>query len=201
MLGRTSRRSGPAVGIVPVPAAAVSELSHSELSHGELSHRETVGGHPHACSMTTYQASIEGLLEAFLQYVGAERTEATRDRYRRVIDHLHLYLDSSDAEFWLGTDAAQLIAHERQFEPNRAFARLFTIDELLCALPGFLAPKWLMAKPGDARSQVTLIDKMLRTNLVRGLADDGSLFCVVLDCRRAVKEARAELALRARVRK
>lgn len=151
--------------------------------------------------MTTYRASIEGLLEAFLKHAGADRTEATRERYRRVIDHLHLYLDSSDAEFWLGTDAARLIAHEREFEADRALARLFSIDELLCALPGFLASPWLMAKPGDARTQVSLIDRLLRTPLVRGLADDGGLFCVVHDGRRAVVQARAELVLRARVRK
>lgn len=151
--------------------------------------------------MTTQPANIESVLEAFLRYVGTGRAEATQTRYRRVIDHLHQYLDSADVAFWLGTEPAELIACEREFEADHAMARIFGMDELLCVLPGFLAPLWLMGRPADARTQVSLIDRMVHTDLVRGLAQEGHLGCVIHDCVRAVRDARAELALRSRTRR
>lgn len=151
--------------------------------------------------MSKDAANIVEIVESFKRHVGAGRHEVTQRRYQRVFEHLHDYLDSGDADFWLGTEATGLLACEREFEPHRALARMYSIDELVCTLPGFVAPAWLMPKPGDARSQVSLIDRLVRTGLVRGLMDEGILNCAVHDCHRAIRDARAELVMRSRTRR
>ncbi|WGW12137.1 hypothetical protein LWF01_18980 [Saxibacter everestensis] len=140
--------------------------------------------------MMTNAPSIEAVLEAFFADVAVGRGAGTRVRYWRVYIQLNRYLESDDAGRLLGTDYNRLLAAEREFRPDRALARLFSAEGLVLCLSGFVDDAWLLPAPVDARSQISLTDRLLRWVQGRHLIDMSSCSCAVYECEEAIRRAR-----------
>ncbi len=129
-------------------------------------------------------------LQTFFADECVGRARGTQARYERVHQHLILYLDEADVSFCLGTHPAALLEAERQFAPGGAFLRLFGFEELVCCIPEFLSDTWLLPGPSDARTQISLIDRMLRWLTANRLFDRYYLGCAYWDAEAAIKRAR-----------
>lgn len=140
------------------------------------------------------------LLDDFFIAEGGVRSAATLRRYARVRDRLTHYLDVEDMAPWLGTHPATLLSAEREFHENGAFWQLFGADELVCALPGFLEPSWMPDGVGEARTQVSLVERLLKYLSRHRLVDWGWLGCAGYEADAAVRQARRQLYRRAEER-
>lgn len=143
--------------------------------------------------METDIPHVDVILRSFLQDVGAGRSPSVGARYYRVMVHLSCYLESVDADAVLGTAAGTLLAAEREFHPYGAFRRLFTAHDLVFCLPDFLNDRWLMRDPADARTQISLTDRLLRW--VRHRYPDDMFYCAceIRECTVAISQARRRL--------
>lgn len=137
--------------------------------------------------------SIEVDLRTFLAEASAGRKEATCARYRRVLDHLRRYLETVDAGQVLGTYYGNLLDAEREFHPDGAFARLFTAHDVILCLPGFVDEAWLLPTPADARSQISLTERLLRWIGLHRPSDGSFCSCGVYECKAAIRRARIVL--------
>ena len=136
------------------------------------------------------------LIDDFFAAEASGRTEATVRRYVRVRGRLTHFLDTADMGQWLGTDPGTVLSAEREFHERGAFWHLFGPDELVCVLPGFLQEPWLPDSLGEARTQISLVSRLL-SHLSRKRLIDFSLFaCAFWDAEAAVKQARIELTRR-----
>ncbi|MBK5217524.1 MAG: hypothetical protein JJE02_08065 [Propionibacteriales bacterium] len=139
--------------------------------------------------MTKY-TSVEQLIVRFLEVESHGKSAATKERYQRVVAHLSDFLDEVDVSRDMGTDPAALLESERQFEPKGAFFRLFDATDLVCCLPTFISERWLLGRLTDARTQVSLVGRLivwLRRNRFVDMYAGG---CAVWDAEAAVARAR-----------
>jgi hypothetical protein len=101
------------------------------------------------------------LIDDFFTTVADGRSSTTVHRYRRVRARLYHFLDTADMTLGLGTEAAALLEAERQFHESGAFWTLFGVDELACCLPSFVHETWLPPSTGEARTQISLVGRLL----------------------------------------
>lgn len=127
------------------------------------------------------------LIDDFFAAQAEGRTTATVRRYARVRARLYEFLDTADMTLGLGSSPAALLEAERQFHGSGAFWVLFGADELACCLPSFLHETWLPAAVGEARTQISLVGR-----LVPRLGSS----CARYEARDAVERARRQLAER-----
>ena len=121
------------------------------------------------------------------------RSHATCDRYERVYLHLLRYFDEADVSFCLGTDPATLLEVERQFDGDGAFLRVFGFAEVICCMPEFLSDSWLLAVPADARTQISLVNRLVHWLSRHRLYDRREIGCAFFDVEAAIKQARQRL--------
>ncbi len=127
------------------------------------------------------------LIDDFFTSQGEGRSVATMRRYERVRARLYDFLDTADMTLGLGSHPAVLLEAERQFHVSGAFWTLFGADELACCLPSFVHETWLPASAGEARTQISLVGRLLpRLGSSRGRSEAED----------AVARARRELAAR-----
>ncbi len=132
-------------------------------------------------------------LRRFIAIESMDVTRPTAERYQRVLEHLLHYLDVVDVAEMLGQGPEILLTSERQFSRENAFFRIFGFDELVCCLPGFIEVGWLLPHPGDARSQVSLVGRLLKRLHRDRLIDMGVIACAYLEAEGAVADARHRL--------
>lgn len=133
---------------------------------------------------------------ALQRFVAAEALDVgprTAERYQRVLDHLLRYLHSINVAPVLGEGPAAILVKERQFGRESAFFRVFGFDELIVCIPGFLEPPWLMSVGADARSQVSLMARLMNRLRRDGLIDMSIVACAYWDAESAVEQARRSL--------
>lgn len=133
------------------------------------------------------------LLDDFFAHEAAGRTESTLRRYERVRDRLTGYLDVGDMAECLGTHPATVLDAERQFHEQGAFWLLFGPDELVCCLSPFLQEPWLPAGRSEARTQVSLVGRLLDHLRRKRLLDFSVVRCAYWDAEAAVEQARREI--------
>lgn len=136
------------------------------------------------------------LLDDFFAKEASGRAEATVRRYVRVRDRLTQFLDTADMSRWLGTEPATLLSAEREFHENGAFWQLFGPDELVCVLPGFLLEPWVPGSLGEARTQISLMSRLLSHLSRKRLLDLSVTSCAFWEAETAVKQARIDLEAR-----
>lgn len=136
------------------------------------------------------------LLDDFFEAEAMGRAEVTVRRYARVRGRLTEFLDVAAMSDWLGTDLGTLLEAEREFHQRGAFWQLFGPDELVCCLPGFLAEPWLPGSSGEARTQISLVSRLLRHLSRTGALDLRVVSCAYWDAEGAVRQARADLQAR-----
>ena len=140
------------------------------------------------------------LIDDFFATEAAGRAEPTVRRYVRVRDRLTQFLDTADMSRWLGSEPATLLSAEREFHELGAFWQLFGPDELVCVLPGFLLEPWMPESLGEARTQISLVSRLL-SHLSRERLLDFSVFgCAYWEAEAAVKQARIDLEARSAAR-
>lgn len=133
------------------------------------------------------------LLDDFFAAQAEGRTGATVRRYARVRGRLTQFLDVGEMAAWLGTHPATLLDAEREFHDRGAFWQLFGPDELVCCLPGFLREPWLPESLGEARTQISLVSRLLRHLSRQRLLDLSVVSCAYWEAEGAVRQARAEV--------
>ena len=136
------------------------------------------------------------LLDDFFAGEASGRAEATVRRYVRVRDRLMQFLDTADMSPFLGTHPGSLLSAEREFHDSGAFWQLFGPDELVCVLPGFLLEPWTPASLGEARTQISLVSRLLSYLSRKRLLDFSVVRCAYWEAEAAVKQARVDLEVR-----
>ena len=101
------------------------------------------------------------LIDDFFAAQAEGRATATVRRYARVRLRLYDFLDTADMTLGLGSTPATVLEAERQFHPSGAFWVLFGADELACCLPSFVHETWLPRGLGEARTQISLVGRLL----------------------------------------
>ncbi|MET0931626.1 MAG: hypothetical protein ABWX74_19045 [Aeromicrobium sp.] len=135
------------------------------------------------------------LIDDFFQAEAEGKSAATVRRYARVRERLTAFLDTGDMSLGLGTHMAALLESERQFHDSGAFWTLFGPAELVGCLPSFLHETWLPGQVAEARTQISLVGRLL-TVLRQGHIDRRLTQCAVYDAEAAVARARRDLARR-----
>lgn len=133
------------------------------------------------------------LISSFFAVEGLGKTESTLRRYQQVHAQLLAFLDDVDPRPWLGPGPAALLEAERHAGGRGAFFRIFDMDELVCCLPGFLADEWLLPGRTNARTQVSLVDRLMRRLLAAGRIDLRDLGCAWFEAESVVLRVRREL--------
>lgn len=136
------------------------------------------------------------LFDQFLADMSHGKTEATRMRYHQSLRHLRYFLDQVDVSPHLGTDPAAILEIERDFGRRGAFLRVFGATELVCCLPEFLEERWLRTRSGEARTQISLIGRMLPWLTRYRLVDMSVGACAFWEAEAAVRQARLTRAQR-----
>lgn len=134
------------------------------------------------------------LIDDFFRAEAEGKSAATVRRYARVRVRLMSFLDTGDMSLGLGTHPAALLEAERQFHDTGAFWSLFGPDELVCCLPSFLHENWLPESVGEARTQISLVARLLASLSRHRDFDWQATACAWYDAEAAVKRARRELA-------
>ncbi|MCW2748675.1 MAG: hypothetical protein JWP10_1817 [Nocardioidaceae bacterium] len=143
-------------------------------------------------NMTTNFAYHQ-MFDSFLAEVSLGRQRVTRQRYQRVFTHLDLFLDHVDVTPHLGTHPAALLSAEREFDSAGAFQRVFGPFELMCCLPGFIEPPWLLPGAQEARVQVSLTGRLLAWLRTNGYVDVHIDSCAYLETKSIIDRARRAL--------
>jgi hypothetical protein len=113
---------------------------------------------------------VDRLLGVFFMFCSADQEPATVERNERIHAHLRKFLDACGDDY-VNLQQEQLLALERQFRPDGAFARLMHADELLTALPAFLSPVWLLPHRLDRKVQISLSSKLVHWVCTKRLVD------------------------------
>ena len=117
-------------------------------------------------------------------------------RYDKILRRFRYFLDQVDVSSHLGTDPAAILEIERDFGRRGAFLRVFGATELVCCLPEFLDERWIPTRPGEARTQIGLIGKMLPWLTRYRLVDMSVGACAFWEAEAAVRRARLTHAQR-----
>ena len=175
--------TGPGCSPKRAPAVAVS-------GEWPLSSPGSVGAGWNSLVMEARTPRIDVILRSFLEDESVGRSHFVGARYYRVMAHLCRYLESVDAGAVLGPESETLLAAEREMNPRGAFLRLFTAHDLVHCLPGFLESRWLLSPHLDARTQISLTDRLLRW--VRHHYPDDMYYCAggIRECTKAIERAR-----------
>lgn len=136
------------------------------------------------------------LIDDFFRTEAEGKSAATIRRYMRVRGRLVTFLDTADMSLGLGTHPASLLESERQFHDRGAFWSLFGPDELVCCLPLFLRETWLPDETGEARTQISLVSRLLSSLGRRRDIDWQSTRCALYEAEAAVRQARREVGQR-----
>lgn len=137
------------------------------------------------------------LIDDFFAAEAADKSAPTVRRYERVRTRLMIFLDTGDMSLGLGTHPASLLESERQFhDAGGAFWTLFGPEELICCLPSFLHETWLPEPSGEARTQISLVGRLLAALRRRHDIDWGLTSCAFYEARAAVDQARRDVAAR-----
>ncbi|KRF08373.1 MULTISPECIES: hypothetical protein [Arthrobacter] len=135
------------------------------------------------------QIPVDQILTRYFSASAAGRHPATVERYRRVFDHLRLFLDR-EGHSTVSSDTAALLVLERQFEPEGAFERILGAEELVFALPRFLSAAWLLPDFHDRLAQISLVSRLVQWLCSRELVDSRWHRHAVMQTRAAAEKAR-----------
>ena len=134
------------------------------------------------------------IIDDFFRAESEGRAAATVRRYASVRARLYAFLDTADMTLGLGTHPADLLEAERQFHTSGAFWTLFGPDELVCCLPSFVHETWLPEASGEARTQISLVGRLLTALRRRQDIDWRLVSCAYYEAQAAVAQARRDVA-------
>lgn len=132
------------------------------------------------------------MLDSFFADVSVSKTECTKARYSRVHAALVRYLDRVDLAV-LGPDSARIVAAEREFNPAHALIRVLTCEDLLFLLLGFVDDSQLPARRADARSHISLTDRLVGHLIRFRLVDEAIFSAQIFAIQKACVHARERM--------
>ena len=150
--------------------------------------------------MTKRSPTLAPLFDVFFRDQVDGQSPAAASRTRAVRADIEAYLDEH-ADDTLTTGSLALLNAERQFAPRGAYVRTMHADDLLFALPGYLAPKHRMRTPAAARSQVVLVGRLAQWLWTEGHLPHQGLECGIHELEAALSRARRELAATGRAQR
>ncbi|HET8778706.1 MAG TPA: hypothetical protein VFM66_01440, partial [Agromyces sp.] len=103
--------------------------------------------------MTRAQITASSIIASVEFALTDDRTHSTRLRYARARERLVAYLEALDERMLTGSGVAMLEV-ERALRPEGALLRVATAEDLLYALPGFVALDRNGLPASDARAQL-----------------------------------------------
>lgn len=133
------------------------------------------------------------VLDVFVATAQASVGPATAARYARVHRQLLRFLDEAELGSSLGTGLAALLGLERELGGPGAFLRVYGFDELVCCLPAFVGPSWLLPARADARSQISLSGRLPRWLDRHGYLDSRLAGWALWEAEKAMDDARHRL--------
>ena len=140
--------------------------------------------------------TIDAILEAFFVERVVSASPMRQRRLRSLEYRLRDCLEV-EGERILVTADLELLASEREFDPDGAFCRTMRADDLLFALPGFVE-RYVPEDLTDTRLQLATIEVLTAWLLRRRLIDQWRLECTLLDLEVALRHGRADLRRRRR---
>lgn len=138
------------------------------------------------------------VLEAFFSTHPMLRHPALAARARQVRLRLEDYLDT-EAERWLTTGELEAVHEERRAVAaglagaEGVVARVTGPEALLCALPGFLEPRWWPSDRAAAKAQVLVVEELVGWLRMGGDPDPHAYSCGYLAAEVQVRRARDRL--------
>jgi hypothetical protein len=135
------------------------------------------------------QIPVDQVLRRYFSASAAGRHPATVERYERVLAHLRLFLEE-EGDSTVSLETAELLALERQFEPEGAFGRILGAEQLVFALPRFLSSTWLLTDFHDRLAQISLVSRLVQWLCSRELVDSRWHRHAVMQTRAAAERAR-----------
>ncbi|WP_323959159.1 hypothetical protein GC088_11530 [Arthrobacter sp. JZ12] len=135
------------------------------------------------------QIPVETILTRYFSVSASGKHPATVQRYERVLAHLKLFLEE-EGDSSINPESATLLALERQFQPDDAFARLLGAEDLVFALPRFLSSAWLLSDFHDRLAQISLVSRLVQWLCSRELVDSRWHRHAVMQTRAAAEKAR-----------
>lgn len=136
------------------------------------------------------------LIDDFFRAEAVGKSAATIRRYARVRGRLLAFLDTGDMALGLGTHDLALLEAERQFHQTGAFWSVLGLDELVCCLPIFLRETWLPDGAAEARTQISLVGRLLAVLSRHPDFDWRGAACAWYEAEAAVRRAREEVSQR-----
>jgi len=142
--------------------------------------------------MPSRRPSIDEILTAFFAREHAAASGIRSQRLERIEAALRGCLEA-DCDRVLDERGLSLLAVERVFDPDGAFARSMRADDLVFALLVFLDDRWLQPDAGDRRLQVRIALRIVDFLLERRLVDERDLACPLIELKIAAARVRARL--------
>ncbi len=141
--------------------------------------------------MTGTRPTIDQILSEFFAAELDGKNGITRERIQFVDVSLRHYLETAGEEVLVDDDAS-LLAHERDFDPDGAFARAMHADHLILALAGYLSAM-VPREPIVLRVQLRMVERLIAVVIARRLVDPYTLIGPLLEVRSAIERGRREL--------
>ena len=141
--------------------------------------------------MTTSQPTIDEILRPFFDRRLEGTTGIKRQRIERVEQLLRTCLEAEGEQILVERDRT-ILAAERAFQAEGAFARTMRADDLAYVLPIFLEPPWLQPDRLLQRVQLHLADA-LTGHLVYGRLVTWDDSCILWEIRGGIDRAKWEL--------
>ncbi|MFC0681731.1 hypothetical protein ACFFGH_28200 [Lysobacter korlensis] len=141
--------------------------------------------------MTGTRPTIDTILTEFFAAELEGKRGITRERIEFVDVSLRHFLEAAGEQVLVADDLI-LLATEREFEPEGAFARTMHADDLIFALAGYLN-SMVPREPMVLRVQLRMVDRLIGWMLGRHLVNHDELVTPLMHARAAIDSGRARL--------
>jgi hypothetical protein len=154
-----------------------------------------VGGQRDRRFMTSRPITIDDILTHFFASYLDGKTGTVRHRIEDGERQLRACIET-EAQRILENDTLLMLAAERQFDPQRAVARVANADDLVFFLEVFVGPQWRPSNEFQRAAQTELTATLLHFVTSRRLVDSHQLACPILEVEAGIARERAERKLR-----
>ncbi|HWM15853.1 MAG TPA: hypothetical protein VNP97_04630 [Microbacterium sp.] len=149
--------------------------------------------------MTRAQITASSIIASVEFALTDDRSHSVRLRYARARERLVAHLEALD-ERMLTESGVAMLEVERALRPEGALLRVATAEDLLYALPGFVALDRDGLPTSDARAQLRVSVDCRNFITQRRLVDPSGHSCVSIEFDGALRRARSALRERSTAR-
>lgn len=144
------------------------------------------------CPMMEPLPHVDEILTEFFSVQLEGESGLRQRRIERLESVLREFLETEGPHILIDQDSV-LLAAEREFRHDGAFARTMHAGDIIFALPTFVAAPWLHGDRADQRTQVQLAEDLARFILEFDLIDRHEMVSALWDLRSVIDTAKKEL--------